>query len=57
MLKSYSQILLNFLLGITALLSISVGFLWWYPFELLSHGRVYYFLVSLLITIGILCAW
>ncbi|MBC1224226.1 endonuclease/exonuclease/phosphatase family protein [Nostoc sp. UCD121] len=57
MLKSYSQILLNLLLRITALLSIGVGFLWQYPFELLSHGRVYYFLVSLLITIGILCAW
>lgn len=57
MLISYSQILLNIVIGITALLSVGVGFLWWYPFELLSHGRVYYFLLSLLITIGIVCAW
>ena len=57
MLKSYSQILLNLLLGITALISIGVVFLWQYPFELLSHGRVYYFLVSSLIIIRTLCAW
>ncbi len=48
------QIVLKGLLILTAILSVGILFFRIYPLELLSHFRVYYFLLSCLIALGFL---
>jgi endonuclease/exonuclease/phosphatase (EEP) superfamily protein YafD len=45
-LQQLFQILLYAVLIITTIISVSIPFLWAYPFELLSNFRVYYLLVA-----------
>lgn len=57
MLARFIQVLTNIVLTLLILVSVSIYFLWRYPLELLSHFRVYYFLLLAGLTIALLIAW
>ena len=57
MIAEFIRILTNIVLIFLILVSVSISFLWKYPLEVLSHFRVYYFLLIAALTIALFIAW
>lgn len=51
------RIFVSIALGAIALISLSLPYLWRYPLEFLCHGPVYYFLISLFLSLGLAIAY